>query len=267
MKLAIDIGGTNIRYATGSRNEHTRQLAEANPGSLSYEATRSLIIQLARTHRADSIHIAVPGPIKPPGIVSPSDAPTPNLPWSDAPLQEDLARSLEQPVYIQRDVFCAAQGILHNTTSSDFTLLYPGTGFGYATAMNNEVIASPTNYAGELAEQRCSSSQTYDEALNLSALTTFDDKNQTPETILRQGVTDPIRTYGEELATQTAPLISVTAPPTVYVGGHLAEHWGVIGAEIQNAVHDELIYEPTISQTDETPLLGAFTLGSGNIHF
>ena len=97
-------------------------------------------------------------------------------------------------------------------------------------------------------------------------MTEFYDKQRTPNEILDR-MQEPAYQYLNRLVKLTAPLIRTTAPPTIYVGGHLAEYWDDIEPHLQEQYRDHLPYKAELRRTDITPLIGAFTLGSGDIHF
>jgi predicted NBD/HSP70 family sugar kinase len=263
--LAFDIGGSNARYAEGTPESYDLVELECYDSSMSYDELLSLLQSVIGQSDPVQVGVSVPGPIHPPGIVSPSEAPSPNITWENAPLQKDLDQLVEPPVRIQRDLHCAAQAILFLEQTETFTLLYPGTGFGYASALDGEVITGTENTAGELATAP-SSHGSYDEALCLSAMTEFYDKQRTPNEILDR-MQEPAYQYLNRLVKLTAPLIRTTAPPTIYVGGHLAEYWDDIEPHLQEQYRDHLPYKGELRRTDITPLIGAFTLGSGDIHF
>ena len=265
MSLVFDIGGSNARYAEGSLEDHDVGSLNKYDSSMSYQDLLSLLESVIKQHDPDHVGISVPGPIHPPGIVSPTDAPSPNISWDNASLQDDLDRLVEPPVMVQRDLHCAAQGILKIDETPAFTLLYPGTGFGYATALNGNVITGTENTAGELATAP-SSHGSYDEALCLSAMTEFDEEQRPPKQLLEE-MDEPVNQYLVRLGKLTAPLIRTTATPTIHVGGHLAEYWETIASHLQRQYSRHLPYEAELQKTDITPLIGAFTLGRGNIHF
>lgn len=266
MKLAVDIGGSTFRYATGNRNNHKTHDIPSYDGTQSYDELIQQLIALTKETSPQTMHVAAPGPIYPPGIISPSDAPSPNIPWSDKPIQHDLNDQLDIPVYVQRDLFCAAEGLVTETDSETFTLIYPGTGFGYATVIDGHVVTGTNNVAGELAQQQANN-QTYDDRLSLSQLQRLDDENRSPKTILKRPVTQPLTDYLQQLSSHVAPLINVVATPNVFIGGHLAEHWQSVKPQLEQGITERLPYDPSIQPTNETPLRGAFILGERQLHF
>lgn len=265
MILAFDIGGSNARYAVGTPQDHETHMIDGYDNTMTYTSLLSRLQTIIENENPDKVGVSVPGPIKPPGIVSPPNAPSPNISFDNAPLQEDLNERVEPQVAIQRDLHCAAQGILFLNGSSTFVLLYPGTGFGYATAYDGDVITGTQNTAGELATAQ-STHGSYDEALCLSAMTRYDDQGRPPKVLL-DTMDEAVYRYVERLAGLTAPLIRTTAPPTVFIGGHLAEYWDDLKQPLDQELHDELPYTVDLRSTEITPLIGALTLGRGNIHF
>jgi predicted NBD/HSP70 family sugar kinase len=265
MILAFDIGGSNTRYAVGKPRDYESYQVTDYDSEMSYKSLLSLLQTIIDKENPDKVGFSVPGPIYPPGIVSPSAAPSPNISIDDAPLQQALNDRVEPRVAIQRDLHCAAQGILHLNDSSTFVLLYPGTGFGYATAYNGDVVTGANNTAGELATAQ-SPHGSYDDVLCLAAMTRHDSDSRPPKQLL-ENMDEAVYQYIERFAHLTAPLIRTTAPPTVFIGGHLAEYWEDLKQPLVEELQDELPYTPDLRSTEITPLVGAFTLGSGNIHF
>lgn len=265
MKLAIDLGGTNARVAKGTWASHTSRDLKGYTSDMPYSELVSLLLKTIKSVGPERVGISAPGPIYPPGLISPSEAQSPNIRWHDENIQADLNQAVSPQVYVQRDVSCAALSVLEAEDAAAFNIIYPGTGFGFATVHDSTVMQGYNNTAGELAELDLEES-TYDKALSLQRLTELDNQNRSPETVLQSAPTTRNK-YMALLARASAPLIAVTAPNTVFIGGHLAEAWGIIGGTLTSEYQRRLPYEPTVKETAETPLKGAFLLGDANLHF
>lgn len=253
MTYAVDIGGTSTRIARGTHADHNLIRETQTPSE--YNDLLRLIHD--HTDDAEELSVSCPGPIRPDGTVSPTSAPSPNLDWNNKPLSHDLAKPREATVYLQRDLNCAALDALQRV--DNFTMLYPGTGFGYATAHNGEVITGTQNTAGELATIPADNT-VYDEAL---CLNTIANSQGAIEEALRSQ-SQAAKAYIERLARLTAPLITVTAPQTILIGGHLASYTALID-QCRDDLTELLPYTPEIRGTDATPLRGAFLLPDRDI--
>ena len=107
--LAVDIGATNIRVASGDHSGLRSRLSEGTDRENGPLGVSAQIVRLARELGMDSVESVGVGSIGPIDIASGSIGDSPNLPFRDVPVTEPLREELHAPVSLVND--CAA-GVL-----------------------------------------------------------------------------------------------------------------------------------------------------------
>lgn len=118
-------------------------------GAATYEAT----LELARTLVAAAdrqllgIGIGTPGVVRPDGVVLSS----PNLGWTDFPLEATLAADLDLPVLVRNDANAAALAeYTFGDAEADFMLIKIGRGIGAGLIVGSQAIFGGRFAAGEI---------------------------------------------------------------------------------------------------------------------
>ena len=107
--LAVDIGATNIRVASGDHSGLRSRLSEGTDRENGPLGVSAQIVRLARELGMDSVESVGVGSIGPIDIASGSIGDSPNLPFRDVPVTEPLREEFHAPVSLVND--CAA-GVL-----------------------------------------------------------------------------------------------------------------------------------------------------------
>src|SRR3954451_12735579 len=104
----------------------------------------------ADRHRVLGLGVAVPGPLD---VVSGVMLDPPQLPrWHDVRLRADLHDFTGMPVLLDKDVTASATAELRTSASSDFLLLYLGSGVGASVVTAGQVLRGVSNNIGEIGD-------------------------------------------------------------------------------------------------------------------
>ncbi len=154
MRLGIDLGGTAIKFALV---DGTRVMARTQRPTEASGGRKRLLDTLIETsgdllarYPADGIGVGVAGAVDvADGVVVDSA----NLPFTDEPLGDELARALHLPVALDNDANCALLGE-HLAGAAvgcrDVLLLTLGTGIGGAVMIGGSLYRGHNGRAGEL---------------------------------------------------------------------------------------------------------------------
>jgi glucokinase len=156
--LAIDFGGTNIRFAHVGADlqdlKIVRSRADLDREKLRLYFLHELEVYLRETKlqgHVTSINIAIAGQIDSGnGVVLAS----PNLPsWTNAPLKEWVESAVNVPTYLDNDVRAAALGELRTPGLEEvrnMVCLYWGTGIGGGILVDGRLLRGARNAAAEV---------------------------------------------------------------------------------------------------------------------
>lgn len=144
MKLAIDLGGTHLRFALGTGHGDWVQIqAMQRPVGLQSPDLAALIRQRLidwrlELHAVSGIGVSAAALVDPYGRILRAE----NLGWSDVPLATDLEAALGKPVRVETDVFCgaaceAAVGAARGARAALYLAI--GTGIGHALILDGKV--------------------------------------------------------------------------------------------------------------------------------
>ncbi len=153
-KIAIDMGGTNIRVALVSNRKVKAKIkisAESKKGfNVSYNNLVKTIKSLWNPS-IKSISIGAPAPmdIEKGLILGPTNLPG----WKNVPLRENLEREFHVKCYLNNDANCFALGeALFGAGKKYHTVvgIILGTGLGMGTVINKDIVNGNSSSAGEL---------------------------------------------------------------------------------------------------------------------
>jgi len=111
--LAVDIGATNIRVASGDRSGLRSRLSEGTDRENGPLGVSAQIVRMAHELGMDSMESVGVGSIGPIDIASGSIVDTPNLPFKDIPVTEPLLEEFHAPVSLLNDCAAAVLGERH----------------------------------------------------------------------------------------------------------------------------------------------------------
>lgn len=144
MKLAIDLGGTHLRFGLGtgegdwSETAMLRRPQGLTPGDLATLAGERLSAWHVAPAALAGIGVSVAATVDAAGRVLRAE----NLGWTDVPLAAALERALGRPVRVETDVFCgaayeAAAGAARGARAALY--IGVGTGIGHAFILDGTV--------------------------------------------------------------------------------------------------------------------------------
>ena len=141
MKVAIDLGGTHLRVATGvSPGAYRTLLREVRPAGFTPDQLIERLTSLLRDQGASpaAIGVSIAAVVDGEGCLSGSE----NLGWGGLPLGSLLGKAFGCPVVIETDVFCGAlfearEGEARGVGSALY--LGVGTGVGHALIFGGSV--------------------------------------------------------------------------------------------------------------------------------
>ena len=268
--LAIDVGGTAIKYTITDKNAKTIKINEIktrrDPEKL-FESFDEIIHP--HLNQIAGIAVSFPGKINAEhGIVNK----VATFDWiCDMPLKSILEEKYKKPVWIENDGKCAALAELWKGNLSD---VKNGVVIGLGTEIAGGIIINGTPYrgssetAGEFSsiltdfknpnnEKRFGKigghknlTDSYkDKKCAIDSHELFEKYNEDDET-----AKEVVRDYGETIAAGIVTIQSVLDVEKFCIGGGISEQDALI-AEIQNSVHDffavkssEAINEPAIER-------------------
>lgn len=152
--VAIDVGGTEIKYALFSEDAEIIEQSKV-PTPYGKEKFKTVIIQIVQAfeenYSLDGLGLSLPGYINSKtGFAERGGA----LMFLDQTnIIELLKEDLSLPIFIENDANCAAlaeSGFGHAVGVSDFLLLTVGTGIGGALYLDNKLYTGGQFKAGEL---------------------------------------------------------------------------------------------------------------------
>lgn len=111
--LAVDIGATNVRVASGSQGGLQSKLSEATDRDNGPLGVSAQVIRMARELGMDSVESVGVGSIGPIDITSGSIVGTPNFPFKEVPVTEPLREEFHVPVSLLNDCAAAVLGERH----------------------------------------------------------------------------------------------------------------------------------------------------------
>ncbi len=111
--IAVDIGATNIRVASGDRSGLRSRLSEETDRENGPLGVSAQIVRMAHELGMDSMESVGVGSIGPIDIASGSIVDTPNLPFKDIPVAEPLQEEFHAPVSLLNDCAAAVLGERH----------------------------------------------------------------------------------------------------------------------------------------------------------
>jgi len=108
--LAVDIGATNIRVASGDRNGLGTKLSEGTDRENGPLGVSAQIVRMARELGVDSVEAVGVGSIGPIDVASGSIVNTPNFPFKEIPVTGPLREAFRVPVSLLNDCAAAVLG-------------------------------------------------------------------------------------------------------------------------------------------------------------
>jgi glucokinase len=111
--LAVDIGATNIRVASGSRGGLTSKLSEATDRENGPLGVSAQIIRMAHELGMDAVDSVGVGSFGPIDVSSGSIMETPNFPFKEIPVTEPFREEFQAPVSLLNDCAAAVLGERH----------------------------------------------------------------------------------------------------------------------------------------------------------
>ncbi len=111
--LAVDIGATNIRVASGDPSGLRSRLSEETDRENGPLGVSAQIVRMAHELGMDSVESVGVGSIGPIDIASGSIVDTPNLPFKNIPVTEHLREEFHAPVSLLNDCAAAVLGERH----------------------------------------------------------------------------------------------------------------------------------------------------------
>jgi glucokinase len=111
--LAVDIGATNIRVASGDHSGLYSRLSEGTDREKGPLGVSAQIVRMARELEMDSVESVGVGSIGPIDISSGSIVDTPNFPYKEIPVTEPLREEFHAPVSLLNDCAAAVLGERH----------------------------------------------------------------------------------------------------------------------------------------------------------
>ncbi|MEI9935490.1 MAG: ROK family protein [Ferruginibacter sp.] len=156
--IGIDLGGTKIEAALVDTNGniHDRQRIDTQ-STLGYDGIFSHLANIINTicdqnkdKQPAAIGMGVAGQIeKNTGLIKYA----PNLQWRNVPLQNDLSKKLNKPVFICNDVRAATIGEWSfgaGKNCDDIVCIFIGTGIGSGIVSAGKILEGNNNTAGEI---------------------------------------------------------------------------------------------------------------------
>ena len=134
MRLAVDIGGSYLRYEV---------LNSKTKGKISIKNLDIIgfLKGLIEKHKVNKIAVSFAGQVKNSKIIS---APNINL------KNIDLEKELGVEVILRNDLYCAAIAEAHFFNSNNIVAIYSGTGLGCGAVLNGKPILSDAIYGCEI---------------------------------------------------------------------------------------------------------------------
>lgn len=245
MKLAIDLGGTNIRAALVTKGQIIQKEQILCPANQSQEkvleALYSLIEKLL-TDQVDGIGIGVPSVVdSTKGIVYD----VANIPsWICVPLKEILEERYHVPVFVNNDANCFALGERTFGAGKDCSNLVGitlGTGLGCGLVLNGELYNGSNTGAGEVGcipyldkdfEFYCST-PFFAESLQTSAQDVYQLAQANNEEALMKW-----QSFGEHVGTLCKALLFMYDPDVIVFGGGISAAFPFFIQTVQKSFND-----------------------------
>jgi glucokinase len=111
--LAVDIGATNVRVASGDRSGLKTKLSEGTDRENGPLGVSAQIVRMAHELGMESVDAVGVGSIGPIDLSSGSIVDTPNFPFKEIPVTEPLREELHAPVSLLNDCAAAVLGERH----------------------------------------------------------------------------------------------------------------------------------------------------------
>jgi len=144
MLLAMDVGGTNIRYNV--INKKINKIIASETKSIETSSFILLIEQIIKQHNIKKISIAYAGQVENGTILS-----SPNIQIEQRDIVKYFAEKYNIPLYIENDLKSAALAEYdYWECSSTMVVASIGTGFGASIVENGKLIRGSHNLAGEI---------------------------------------------------------------------------------------------------------------------
>ena len=277
--IAIDIGGTNIKYGIVSQNGDVLSGKEIStpasvPGTVFLETLASIVREL-RTEETAGIGIATLGAVdvKKGCVIGMCD----NLPIiKNLPIAEYLQKTFALPVSVMNDVNATALGEAEFGAGKGldtFFCVTLGTGIGGAYVYGGSVVNGVHGTAGEVGylwsgrgkcyEQRASAKCFSEES---KLLGTHEEKVLEPALKGEPVYADLVRRWTNEVALGIADIIYVLDPGTIILGGAVSALGRLltdrIGEKLEEVLHPDFRGTVTILPAENgnaSNMLGAIT--------
>lgn len=169
-KLAIDVGGSSIKYGVVNENfEVVKPKGTIETGS-NYDEFISNIVKLIKKVGLESVACSVPGIANDCGTIDGASA----LPFIHGPnIIEDIQKEVEIIISLQNDANCAALAEANIGSGKDhkyLSTLVIGSGIGGANTVNGELVLGANKAAGEYGVGLFSPEMNYSDAGAIGAV-------------------------------------------------------------------------------------------------
>lgn len=153
-KIAVDLGGTNIRVALVSGSGIKAKIRIATEARKGFTVSYGNLVETIRSlfgHHIKSINVGAPAPMdcEKGMLLGPKNLPG----WEKVPLREMLERKFNVPCHVNNDANCFALGeALHGAGKMHHTVagIILGTGLGMGFVLNKDIVVGNSSAAGEI---------------------------------------------------------------------------------------------------------------------
>jgi glucokinase len=147
LTIGVDVGGTKVLGgvvdSTGQVLVQARRATPADDTAKTLRMIAEVIIELAGTHRVQSVGIGAAGWID---VKRSTVQFAPNLAWRNEPLRDEIAAQVDIPVIVENDANAGA-----GSDAADSMVLFTvGTGIGGGIILGGDLVRGSHGIAGEL---------------------------------------------------------------------------------------------------------------------
>ena len=273
MKIAIDLGGTNIRVGVIENGKVVHKVSAPCPSKASEEEVLSFLIMLikdAMPSNPEGIGIGVPSVVDTERGIVYNVANIPS--WQEVYLKDILEQKFEIPVFVNNDSNCFALGeklFGECVPYSDVIGITLGTGVGAGVIIDGKLYNGVNTGAGEIGSL---SYLDYDYEHYCSSGFFVKYHNTTGKDAYEKAITGDAqaKTVWKEIGAHLGNLMKAVLytydPEAIVLGGGIASAYPLFSESMFNAMSD-FPYKKTVenikilvSQKEDISLLGASAL-------
>lgn len=261
--LAIDLGGTAIKSAVLTENDHLEDSRRTPTpqndasGSKAIGVLTQLILDYQKSHKLARVGLVVPGVVDMQNGISVFSA---TLGWRNLAIAKDLSAATDLPVYLDHDVTAAGLAELKLGASAPFknsVLVQIGTGIASAIVLNGEIYR-PHSQVGEIGHASigndracpcgltgCLEMTASGGAISRAYFAKTNQRIGPIEIFTRAQAGEPAaadvwQEMVDALALSFSWLASTIAPEAIILGGGLAQAGAPFVAAIENSLKERL---------------------------